>query len=193
LVQDAVHDTLLRAARQQLHTQIAEALEANSPEMMDSQPEVLARHYGEAGLVEKTASYWGKAGYRSAARSAMAEATAQFQNALDQLGRWPDPPDRQRRELELRTSLGAALMVVKGFAAPETGQVYGRARRLWEELGSPAEFLHVPRGQALYHNMRGEIYLAQRLDTDLLRLSRQRNHPAGHVLGHLCPRQTPLY
>jgi predicted ATPase len=89
--------------------------------------------------------------------------------------------------------LGAALMVVRGFAAPETGQVYGRARQLWEELGSPAEFLHVPRGQALYHNMRGEIYLAQGLDTDLLRLSRQRNDSAGLVLGHLCAGQTQMY
>jgi len=193
LVQDAVHDTLLRAARQQLHAQIAEALEAHSPEMMDSQPEVLARHYGEAGLVEKTAFYWGKAGHRSAARSAMAEAVAQFQKGLDQLELLPDTPDRQRQELELRTSLGAALMVVRGFAAPETGQVYGRARQLWEQLGSPAEFLHVPRGQALYHNMRGEIYLAQRLDTDLLRLSRQRNDSAGLVLGHLCAGQTQMY
>ena len=84
-------------------------------------------------------------------------------------------------------------MVVRGFAAPETGQVYGRARQLWEQLGSPAEFLHVPRGQALYHNMRGEIYLAQRLDTDLLRLSRQRNDSAGLVLGHLCAGQTLMY
>ncbi|MBV9198243.1 MAG: AAA family ATPase, partial [Alphaproteobacteria bacterium] len=193
LVQDAVHDTLLRAARQQLHAQIAEALEANSPEMMDSQPEVLARHYGEAGLVEKAAFYWAKAGHRSASRSAMAEAASQYQKALDQLRQLPETPDRQRQELELRTSLGAALMVVRGFAAPETGQVYGQARQLWEQLGSPAEFLHVPRGQALYHNMRGEIYLAQRLDTDLLRLSRQRNDSAGLVLGNLCAGQTQMY
>jgi class 3 adenylate cyclase/tetratricopeptide (TPR) repeat protein len=193
LVQDAVHDTLLRAARRQLHARIAEALEDYSPEMMDSQPEVLARHCGEAGLVEKSAAYWGKAGRRSAARSAMAEAAAQFQKGLDQLELLPDTPERQRQELELRTDLGAALMVVRGFAAPETGQVYGRARQLWEELGSPAEFLHVPRGQALYHNMRGEIDLAQGLDTDLLRLSRQRNDSAGLVLGHLCAGQTQMY
>jgi predicted ATPase len=123
----------------------------------------------------------------------MAEAAAQFQKGLDQLEASPDTPDRQRQELELRTGLGAALMVVRGFAAPETGQVYGRARQLWEQLGSPAEFLHVPRGQALYHNMRGELYLAQGLDTDLLRLSRQRNDSAGLILGHLCAGQTLMY
>src|SRR4029077_17673469 len=83
LVQDAAHGSLLRAARQQLHAQIAEALEAQSPELMDSQPELFAQHYAEAGLVEKSAACWGKAGHSSAARSAMAEAAAQFQKGLD--------------------------------------------------------------------------------------------------------------
>jgi predicted ATPase/class 3 adenylate cyclase len=193
LVQDVVHGTLLRTARQQLHAQIAEALQTHSPELVDSEPEVLAQHYREAGLVEKSVAYWGKAGQRAAARSAMAEAAAQFQKGLGQVALMHDSPERRRRELELRTGLGAALMIVKGFAAPETGEVYSRARQLWEELGSPAEFLHVPRGQALYHNMRGEIDLAQRLDAGLLVLSRQRNDSAGLVLGHLCAGQTQMY
>jgi predicted ATPase len=123
----------------------------------------------------------------------MAEAAAQFQKGLDQLAMMPDSPERRPQELEFSTGLGATLMIVKGFAAPETGQVYGRARQLWEELGCPAEFLHVPRGQALYHNMRGEIDLAQRLDAGLLLLSRQRDDSAGLVLGHLCSGQTQMY
>ena len=53
LVQDAAHGSLLRSARQQLHAQIAEALEAHSPELMDSQPELFAQHYAEAGLGRK--------------------------------------------------------------------------------------------------------------------------------------------
>src|SRR5205085_1829664 len=85
LVQDAAHHSLLRTARKQLHAQIAEALEAHSPDLMDSQPELFAQHYAEAGLVEKSVGYWGKAGHRSVARSAMAEAAAQLQNGLDQL------------------------------------------------------------------------------------------------------------
>ena len=106
LVQDAAHGSLLRSARQQLHAQIAEALEAHSPELMDSQPELFAQHYAEAGLVEKSVAYWGKAGRRSAARSAMAEAAAQFQKALDQLALLPDSPERQRQELEFCSRLG---------------------------------------------------------------------------------------
>jgi class 3 adenylate cyclase/predicted ATPase len=184
LVQHAAHSSLLRNARQQLHAHIAEALETHSPELRDTQPELLAQHYAEAGLVEKSVSYWGKAGHSSAARSAMVEAAAQFHKGLDQLGLLPDIRERQRQELELCSSLGAVLMAVKGFAAPETGHAYARARALWEQLGSPSEFLHIPYGQSLYHVSRGEFDLAQRLDEDLLRLSRQRNDSAGLVLGH---------
>jgi predicted ATPase len=130
LVQDAAHGSLLRSSRQQLHAQIAQALETLSPEMMDSQPELFAQHYAEAGLVERSVVCWGKAGQRSAARSAMVEATAQLQKGLDQLMLLPDTPERQRQELEIRSSLGAALRFVKGQAAAETGQAYARAREL---------------------------------------------------------------
>ena len=121
LVQDAAHSSLLRSSRQQLHARIAEALEAGFPEVMDTQPELFAQHYAEAGLVEKSVDFWGKAGRRSAARSAMAEAAAQLQKALDQLALTPDTPERQRQELEFRIALGGVLQAVKGFAASETG------------------------------------------------------------------------
>jgi predicted ATPase len=185
LVQDAAHSSLLRSSRQQLHAQIAEAFETHSPEMLDSQPELLAQHYAEAGLVEKSAACWGKAGRKSAARSAMAEAAAQLQKGLDQLKLLPDTPERRRQELEFCSVLGAVLHAVKGYAAPETGHAYARARVLWEQLGSPLEFLQVPYGQSVYHMGRGELDVAQRLNEDLLRLSRQRNDSAGLVLGHL--------
>jgi predicted ATPase len=186
LVQDAAHGSLLRGPRQQLHAQIADALETHFPELMDSQPELLARHYAEAGLVEKSVAYWGRAGRRSAARSAMAEAAAQFQKGLDQLALLPDGRQRQQQELEFWSGLGAALRYVKGQAAPELGHAFARARELWEQLGSPSEFLYVPYGQSRYHMYRGELDVSQHLDEDLLRLSRERNDSAGIVLGHDC-------
>jgi class 3 adenylate cyclase/predicted ATPase len=184
LVQDAAHSSLLRSSRQQLHAQIAEALETHSPELIETQPELFAQHYAEAGLVEKSVACWSKAGQRSAARSTMAEAAAQLQKGLDQLTLLPDNLKRQRQELELRSSLGAVLMVVKGYAALETGHAYARARELWERLGSPSEFLQVSYGQSVHHALRGELHLALRLDEDLLCLSRQRNDSGGLVLGH---------
>ena len=184
LVQDAAHGSLLRKARQQLHAQIASALETHSPEIIESQPELLARHYAEAGLVERAVALWGKAGHRSVARSAMAEAAAQFQKGLDQLALLPDMPERRQNELEFSSALGAVLNVAKGSAAPETGQAYARARELWEQLGSPVEFFEVPCGQSRYHAHRGELDRAQSLAEDLLHLSRRRNDSAGLVMGH---------
>jgi class 3 adenylate cyclase/predicted ATPase len=184
LVQDAAHGTLLRGPRQSLHGLIAEALEAQSPEMMENQPELFAQHYAEGGLVEKSVACWVKAARRSAARSAMAEAAAQFQKGLDQLVLLPATPEHRRQELELRSGLGAALMAANGFAAPATGEAHARARELWEQLGSPSEFLQIPYGQSRYHMFRGDLDLSQRLNEDLLRLSRQRNDSAGLVLGH---------
>jgi len=192
LVQDAAHDSLLRVARQQLHARIAKALEVLSPERMDSQPELFAQHYAEAGLAEKSVLYWAKAGHRSAARSAMAEAAAQFQKGLDQLALLPNTPERRRQEIELYTGLAAVLIAVKGPGAPESGNARARARELWEQLGYPAEFIRVPYGQSVYHQHRGEFDLAQRLDEELLRVSHWRNDPGGLVLGHYSSGRTLL-
>jgi predicted ATPase len=193
LVQDAAHGSLLRSARRQLHAQIAEALETHSPEIIDSQPELLAQHYAEAGLVEKSVACWGKAGRRSTARSAMAEAAAQLQKGLDQLALLPDGPERRRRELEFCSALGAALILVKGFSAPEAGHAYARGRELWEQLDSPSEFLGIPHGQSLCHLFRGEFERAQSIAEDMLRLGRQRNNAAGVILGHLSCARCLLY
>jgi class 3 adenylate cyclase/predicted ATPase len=186
LVQDAAHSSLLRSSRQQLHAQIGDALATHFPELMDSQPELLAQHYAEAGLVEKSVAYWSQAGRRSAARSAMAEAAAQLQKGLDQLALLPDSRERQQQELEFWSALGAALRFVKGQASPEMGHAFTRARELWEQLGSPSQFVHIPYGQSRHLAFRGEFDSAQRLDEDLLRLSRERNDSAGMVLGHDC-------
>jgi len=193
LVQDAAHGSLLRNARRQLHAQIGQALETHSPELIDNQPEIFAQHYEEAGLADKAVVYWGKAGRRSATRSAMTEAGAQFQKALDQLTLLPDNLARQRLELELRSSLGEVLRFVKGMSSPEVSRAFARARELWEQLGSPPEFLHVPYWQSRNYQNHGELDLAQRSDEDLLRLSRQRNDSAGLVVGHLSSARTLIY
>ena len=73
----------------------------------------------------------------------------------------------------------------KVTAAPETGQAYARARELWEQLGSPVEFLQVPCGQSRYHAHRGELDLARApRSRTCCDLSRRRNDSAGLVMGH---------
>ena len=89
LVQDAAYGTLLREPRRALHARIAETLESQFAEIAENQPELLARHCTEAGLIEKAAGLWGKAGQRSLARSALIEAVEQLTRALDQIAALP--------------------------------------------------------------------------------------------------------
>jgi class 3 adenylate cyclase len=193
LVRDAAYDSLSQRRRRAIHARIAEALEERFPEIVERQPELLAQHYAEAGLVEQSVAYWGKAGRRSAARSATAEAAAQFEKALDQLLLLPDSSERHRQELEFRSSLGAVLQALKGYAAPETGHAYSRALELWEQLGSPSEFRHVPYGQSLYYASHGELDLALRLNENLLCLSRQRNDFAGLIVANLSSGRNQMF
>jgi len=130
LVQDAAYGTLLRERRRVLHTRIAETLENQFPEILESQPELLARHCTEAGLIEKAAGLWGKAGQRSLERSALIEAAEQLTRALDQIAALPSTPILRREEIKLQVALITPLIHVKGYAAPETKSAAERAHLL---------------------------------------------------------------
>ena len=142
LVQDAAYGTLLREPRRALHARIAETLESQFAEIAESQPELLARHCTEAGLIEKAAVLWGKAGQRSLERSALVEAAEQLTRALDQIATLPATPALRREQIKLQVALITPLMHVKGYAAPETKAAAERARLLIEQaeaLGEPPE------------------------------------------------------
>ena len=140
LVQDAAYGTLLREPRRALHARIAETLESQFAEIAESQPELLARHCTEAGLIEKAAGLWGKAGQRSLARSALVEAVAQLTRALDQIATLPATPALRREQIKLQVALITPLLHVKGYAAPETKAAVERARLLIEQA-KPLESL----------------------------------------------------
>jgi pentatricopeptide repeat protein len=136
------YGTLLREPRRALHARIAEALEGKFTEIAENQPELLARHYSEAGLIEKAAGLWGKAGQRSLERSALVEAAAQLTRALDQTATLPTAPALRRDQIKLQVALITPLMHLKGHAAPETKAAVERARSLIEQaeaLGEPLD------------------------------------------------------
>jgi predicted ATPase/class 3 adenylate cyclase len=139
LVQDAAYGTLLREPRRALHARIAETLETQFGEISESQPELLARHCTEAGLIAKAAGLWGKAGQRSLQRSALVEATAQLTRALAQVATLPATPALRREEIKLQVALITPLMLVKGYAAPETKAAEERARLLIEQAEALGE------------------------------------------------------
>jgi class 3 adenylate cyclase/tetratricopeptide (TPR) repeat protein len=115
LMQDAAYENLLKSRRQVLHRRVAEALR-DSAGTAAVEPELLAHHFAQAGLIEAAFEWWSKAGQRSLERSSNLEAAAFFGNALDALGKLP--ADRRTRELaiDLRFDLRTALMPLGEFA-----------------------------------------------------------------------------
>jgi hypothetical protein len=141
LVQDAAYGTL-REPRRALHARIAETLESRFAETAESQPEILARHCTEAGLIEKAAGLWGTAGEWSLDRSALAEAAAQFTRALEQIATLPGTPPLRREQIKLQVALITPFLHVKGCGAAETKAAAEQARLLIEQaeaLGEPPE------------------------------------------------------
>jgi len=119
LVRDAAYGTLLREPRRALHVCIAETLETKFAEIAESRPELLARHCAAGGLIEKAAGLWGKAGQRSAERSALAEAVEQFTHALELIATLPSTPALRRNEIRFRAALITPLIHVRGYGSPE--------------------------------------------------------------------------
>jgi predicted ATPase len=170
LVQDAAYGTLLRRRRQQLHGRIAATLEGQFPEIVEMQPEILARHCAEAGQVEKAAGSWLKAGDQAIQRWAMVEAVTQLRKGLDLLSGIPDDDARQEQELSLQIKIGHALFATKGYAALESGEAFTRARQLCEQLNRQPK-LEVLIGQFTFHVARGDLEQAEHRAQSVYRLS----------------------
>jgi class 3 adenylate cyclase/predicted ATPase len=142
LVQDTAYSTLLRGPRQALHRRIAEALEQRFPDFVETRPEILAHHYGEAAMADKAIAYWHLAGKLSMARSAVREATAQLRRGLGLLDGLPETRERKQLELDIHVTLTAALMAGKGYGDPEAVVALERANRLVTETASVGTPLH---------------------------------------------------
>ena len=136
LVQDTAYSTLLRGPRQALHHRIAEALEQRFPNFVETRPEILAHHYGEAANADKAITYWHLAGKLSVTKSAVREATAQLRRGLVLLDGLLETRERKERELDIHVTLTQALMAGKGYANPEVFAALERANRLVTETGA---------------------------------------------------------
>ena len=184
LIQDAAYQSLLKRTRQQVHQRIAEVLEAQFPETAETQPELLAHHYTEAGLSRLALDYWQRAGERAAGRSAHAEAIGYFRRALEVLALLPDTSERTQQELALQRALGASLLATRGFAAPEVEHAYTRARALCERLGATREIGPVLFGLWGFYEVRGDLRTARELAEQLLTLAQRQDDPALLLQGH---------
>jgi class 3 adenylate cyclase/tetratricopeptide (TPR) repeat protein len=157
LVRDAAYASLLKSRRGHLHAAIANALEQQFPDVVQTQPETLAHHLTEAGLIEKATGYWLQAGKNAALRSANLEAIAHLRRGIEVIGRLPASQGKDRSELDLQLILGPCLIATQGAAASTAVATFARARELCQRLGEPPEYLQVMFWLATVSVVRGEL------------------------------------
>jgi predicted ATPase len=161
----------LKSRRQQLHARIARAIETEFPKIARKEPNVLAHHFGQAGLVDKAITYHEQAGRRALAGSALAEALTQFSSALEQLAMLPRSEERLNRELSIHLAMGSAHVAASGFAAPATGEAYKRSAELCEELSNTRQLFPVLYGLCLCHLFGAELAEAATAADRLMKLA----------------------
>jgi predicted ATPase len=175
---------LLKSTRQRYHQQIAKLLETRWQETVERQPELVAHHYTEAGLVIPAMPYWRRAGVQALERSACLEAIGHLNRGLEVLQAMPETPERKRCEIDLQIPLGLALVATKGYAAPEVEGVYVRARALCEQVGQPAELLVVLRGLGQFYMNRAQLETARDLAEQRCQLADQLGDPVSLTMSH---------
>jgi predicted ATPase len=184
LIQDTAYQSLLKSTRQGYHQRIAQVLEAQFPEMAETQPELLAHHYTEAGLTEKAVHYWYHASQSAIQRSAHVEAIAHLRQGLELLKTLPETPQRLQHEVDLLIALGASLRATQGTGALAVGETYSRARQLCERLAEPHQLFPVLRGLCQYYYQHAELQRAHTLGEQLLTLAQQVQDSAMLVAAH---------
>jgi class 3 adenylate cyclase/predicted ATPase len=185
LIQDTAYQSLLRSTRQQVHQRIAQALETQFPDRVETQPELLAQHYTEGGLAAPAVHYWQRAGERAGQRSAHVEAIAHLTKGLAVLQTLPQTPEHVHDELLLQHTLGVSLMAIKGYAAPEVEQAYARAHALCQQVGETPQLFPVLIGLFLFYVNRPDHQTAHTLGTQCLTLAQRAGDAELLVQAHM--------
>src|SRR5215467_5465960 len=184
LIQDAAHQALLKSRRRELHRRAAETIVQKCAAVAEAQPEVLARHFTEAGDAEAAIAAWNKAGDAAETRRAFKEAEEGYRRALAMLITLPDSAQRDGRELTLQDALARVLMYTEGYAATQTLEAAARARSLAEKSGSLADRARQLFSTWAVHAVAGDIPGANALAEQLRDIAEQEGSPASFAFAY---------
>ena len=178
----------MRSKRRTYHRRIAVELRTHYSALVEGQPQLLAHHYTEADLAEDAIPYWKLAGEKAVQRSANAEAVSHLAKGLELIKALPERPQRLQQELALQLALGTPVIAIKGFASPEVGRAYGRARELCQQLGQAPQLFPVLWGLWVFYTARAQHGTARELADQCLSLAKSAQDPfflvaAHHALG----------
>ena len=180
LIQDAAYDSLLKKTKQRFHQRIADVVENTFPEIAETQPDLLARHFTEAGDVQKAIEYWLTAGKRSQTLSANSEAISQLAAGLELVQELDESPERDQLELGLQLTLAPVLMAAKGWSAPEVGTALEQAKQLVTKIGSIEDQFFVMWGLWGWRIIRADMDVCQGIADDIMRMVKE--SPEGDAL-----------
>ena len=185
LVQEAAYESLLKSKRQVLHKRIGDVLREKFPVVAETEPEVLAHHFTEAGLNEVALEWWRKAGLQALKRSAYSEAIAHLGKAIAIADDLPDEHDRMMGRLHLQIAYGRALRGSLGHSAPETVAAWTRARQFAADINDPVELAPVHSGLFNACLTHGELAPMQALvDAIVNAADRRPASPVAAVVAH---------
>ena len=188
LVRDAAYNMLLRNRREELHTAIAQALEEGFPGIVESEPELLAYHYGQAERnptnVVKALKYLSVARERARSRSALGEAVSHIERALQLIVTLPEDQNRKPQQLELQIALVGTLQQQRGYAHPDVFAACAKALGLLDDVGDPEMHLAVHYLSFAAHYVDGQS--AKMLDDAkaFLTIARQQRASTPTATGH---------
>ena len=193
LVQDAAYEALLKSKRRQLHRHVAQTISGRFAALAEVQPEILARHWTEAGEAEPAIAAWKKAAEAANARRAFKESEEGYRQALAMLYTLPESPERDASELDLFSAFVQLLTIIRGYSAPESVEAAAHARALAEKGGNLVQLIQ--QGFWSWGNVlvSGDYPSAVALADQLLDLAQREGSHTSLAVGHLAQVQVRVY
>jgi class 3 adenylate cyclase/tetratricopeptide (TPR) repeat protein len=178
LFQETAYGTLLRADRRRLNARLLEVITREQPAMAIAEPDRMAHYASEAGAYEAAATYWLQAGMQVMAQWAMPEAATRLRRGIAAISQLPQEPARWRLELPLELMLGRSQIASVGYALPETGATFIRAKALCEAIGSKPELMAVLHGLWIHNLLSGRLEESRGYAQQLFDLAEETDNPA---------------
>jgi class 3 adenylate cyclase/tetratricopeptide (TPR) repeat protein len=170
LVRDAAYESLLLTRRREWHQRIATALEKHFADVTAGEPDLLAHHFGEAGLLVPACEYRMRAGDQAVSRSAYPEATAHFSAGLKLAQAMPSQ-EGMHRQLDFLLKLGSAIVITHGMSSAEVEETYTRADQIGEKLGDGPRLFQAKWGMWINANIKRKTALARDRAGELVTLA----------------------
>jgi class 3 adenylate cyclase/tetratricopeptide (TPR) repeat protein len=193
LIRDAAYEALLKSRRKDLHLTVARTIDEKFPALKETHPELLARHWSEAGETELAITEWSRAGKSAEARNAFQEAQGSYHQALALLSLLPESPERDNRELELRQAVVRMLFITKGYSASETSDATELAAALAEKSGNLKQLINLLIARGVNSTVSGELSAASTLADRALGLALREGGPSSLGRAHMLQLMAHFY